>query len=1041
MLDSGRNRFWRETGNLVLVALVSWVACGEVVAAQAGPVVEYRLQSQDLGDALNEFALQSGSEILFDEEEVAGKRSDAVVGGYEAQQALSQLLAKSGIRFQIDELGTYLVGNNFVNGESSNMKVNDGVRSLAAGVATAFAVAIGAVSAEEKGVGSVKDQANIIEEVVVTGIRGSMQKSLDRKRNADQFIDAITAEDIGAFPETNIAEALQRVAGVAIDRKEGEGSFVSVRGLGPQFVQSTLNGRVMASNTDGGDQGGSISGIAHNGSRAVAYDQFQSGLVNAVEVRKSPRADDIEGGLGGVINTETRRPLDLGERRTAFSADMTYLELADDTGNGFFGMFSDVLSDTVGIMLSAQYDDRPSRNDGATVYGWTVPETFTVGGQTLTGSRPQQFNAAQRTLDRQRLNVSGALQWQPSDRINVDVDALFTRQEVDEREIWQEYRYGDSLRQRLTAARVESSEGQPFFTSISTSGGAMFIQDADEVGETETQVFGIGVDFQATDKLNIGLDLSVSAADGSLTTRRSLGRNANTQMTYNTNRPGGLPTFTSTSPITDPARYSVVLISDQLSDLEDQLVQLRTDATYTFDGGWLNSVSVGARWEQQKRDDKRRSLTSRVFANRPASEVGGTVPFPDGDFLNGTGINSALPGVIPNLDGWHHTLTSRAAEVAAGNCNQPPAFCSLTAYRTSPNSEDINHEADTIAAYVMADFGGDLGRIPYSGNVGVRYVATDTKTSGILLEFLGIDFSDPGQPLIRTGAPFFSSVSHDYNEVLPSLNVSFDLRDDLILRSSVGKVLSRPSFNDLNPRQSFAPINRLIVAGNAELEPTTAWQIDLALEWYFSEYSLVSAGVFMKDIKDFVTIQLTPAVIPNIIDPATGQPLVLTERKPVNATDSDLTGMELSLQHTFENLPAPFNGFGVMANYTYIDSSTDFVNAITRSTVGIPGLSENTFNATLFYENQKFSARVSYNLRSKFVEAVPFAGAPSMVDDYHQIDAQVSYFLNDKVSFSLEGLNLTDEVVDRFVVIGDAEAWLNLSNTGPRYTLSVNIKL
>lgn len=1040
MPDSGLNRVWRKTGKLLLIALVGWATSGAVMAAHAGPVVEFRLQSQDLGDALNEFALQSRSEILFNEEEVSGKRSAAVVGSYEAHQALSQMLARSGIRFHVDELGTFLVGNSFINGGSSNMRLKDSARLSAAGIVTAAAVSIGAVRAEAEDSGSAKDQSNTIEELVVSGIRGSMQLSLDRKRDADQFVDAITAEDIGAFPESNLAEALQRVAGVAIDRKEGEGSFVSVRGLGPQFVQSTLNGRVLASNTEGGDQGTSISGLAQNGSRAVAYDQFQSGLVNAVEVRKSPRADDVEGGLGGIINTQTRRPLDLGERRLAFSADATYLELADDTGKGFFGTYSDVLSDTVGIMLSAQYDERPSRNDGSTVYSWTAPETFTVAGQALTGSRPQQFLAAQRTIERERLNISGAFQWQPSDRINVNVDALYTRQEADEREIWQEYRFADNLRQRITAARVETSQGQPFFTSISTSGGGLFLQDADEVGETETQVYGIEVDFQATEKLNIGVDLSFSNAEGSITTRRSLARNSNTQMTYTTSRPGGTPTFTSTSPISDPSRYSVVLISDQLFDLSDELLQLRTDAKYEFGGGWLRAVSIGARWEQQERQDNKRALTSRAFANRPASEVGGTVDFPDSDFLDGTGINSQLPGIIPNLDAWHDQLSLRAAEVAAGNCNQPAAFCSLAAYRSSPSAEDINHEADTIAAYVMVDFGGDIGPIPYSGNVGVRYVETETETSGILLEFLGVDFSDPTQPLIQTGAPFFSSVPFDYDELLPSLNVKFDLLDDLILRTSVGKVLSRPSFNDLNPRQTFAPANRLLVAGNAELEPTTAWQFDLALEWYFADYSVVSAGFFMKDIKDFVSVQLTPSVIPGIIDPATGQPLVLTERKPVNATDSDLQGIEVSFQHTFANLPAPYNGFGVLANYTYIDSSADFVNAITRSNVGIPGLSEDTFNATLFYENETFSARVSYNFRSQFVEAVPFAGAPSMVDDYYQIDAQLSYFLNENVSFSLEGLNLTDEVVDRFVVIGDAEAWLNLSDTGPRYTFSVNVK-
>lgn len=248
-----------------------------------------------------------------------------------------------------------------------------------------------------------------VEEIVVQGIRGSMEESLDRKREADRFVDAITAEDIGAFPDQNLAEALQRVSGVSIDRKEGEGAFASVRGLGPQFVQGTLNGRVVTSNTEGGDQGGSISGNSHSGSRAVAYDQYQVGLVNAVEVHKSPRANDVEGGLGGVINIETRRPLDLGERKIVFSGDVTDVDLADDIGTGIFGLYSDLLSDTIGVMISAQYDDRPARSDGLTFYGHTpTTRTYTVGGQTLTGYHVSQFNGVARLLERERTNVSGA---------------------------------------------------------------------------------------------------------------------------------------------------------------------------------------------------------------------------------------------------------------------------------------------------------------------------------------------------------------------------------------------------------------------------------------------------------------------------------------------------------------------------------------------------------------------------------------------------------------------------------------------------------
>ena len=167
------------------------------------------------------------------------------------------------------------------------------------------------------------------------------------------FVDAITAEDIGAFPEQNLAESLQRISGVAIDRKSGEGAFVSVRGLGPQFVQTTIGGRVSASNVAPGSHDGR--GQTNTKSRVVGFHAFQSGLVQAVEVHKSPRADHVEGGLGGFIDIQPRKPLDLGERHIALSLDATQNELADDTAPGVFALYSDVLSDTVGFMVSAQW--------------------------------------------------------------------------------------------------------------------------------------------------------------------------------------------------------------------------------------------------------------------------------------------------------------------------------------------------------------------------------------------------------------------------------------------------------------------------------------------------------------------------------------------------------------------------------------------------------------------------------------------------------------------------------------------------------------
>jgi TonB-dependent receptor len=258
-----------------------------------------------------------------------------------------------------------------------------------------------------------EDEAGFVEEIVVTGIRGSMQQSLERKRNADHFVDAITAEDIGAFPDQNLAEALQRISGVAIDRKSGEGAFVSVRGLGPQFVATTIGGRVSASNVAPGSHDGR--GNSNPKSRAVGFHGFQSGLVQAVEIHKSPRADHVEGGLGGFVDIQPRKPFDIGERRIALSLDTTRNELSNDTAPGVFALFSDVLTDNVGVMVSAQWDNRVFRSDALHQNGYIRdPRTVNVNGTEMTGYSLNHLNGVLHYTDRDRLNVSSSLQLRPS---------------------------------------------------------------------------------------------------------------------------------------------------------------------------------------------------------------------------------------------------------------------------------------------------------------------------------------------------------------------------------------------------------------------------------------------------------------------------------------------------------------------------------------------------------------------------------------------------------------------------------------------------
>lgn len=1005
--------------------------------------VEFRIEVRDLGRALNEFALQSGLEILFAEDEVRGKTTVGVIGRYTPTDALDRLLGDTGLRYRFTALDTVLVDLEPRGEQGPAATTSNGEPgSLIARVTRAVA---GALTGRRTSAGpgdATGGQPRAAEEVIVYGIRGSLQQSLQRKKAADHFVDIITAEDIGAFPTQNLAEALQRVSGVAIDRKEGEGAFVSIRGLGPQFAQSTINGRGSASNVDPGQHDGR--GQANRGSRVIGFHAFQSGLVHAVEVHKTPRADLVEGGLGGSIDVRTRRPLDLGRQRVAVAVDATVNELAADTTPGAFALFSSVPSDTVGIMVSAQWDNQLVRSDSLHHYGY-VPErrTYTIAGLKLSGYHPRQVLGELHVSDRDRLNVSGSVQWRPTKRLDATFDLLVTDVKSGERDYWRDFRIQNALANNITAATVADDNGTPVFTSITSSGAGLFLQQAAERVDTNALTWGGNVVFQATDRLAIDVDVALSTTDSPSENQEYLVRNTATQVSYRKFGPGGLPSLKSTSPLGDPDFYRVVKHSHQRHQVADQVAQIRTDLTYEVGGDRWSALQLGARWARQERNDQYRYLTSQAFVDQPITDFGGDDPFPEeSSFLSGLGNEFPSNIVNPDLDSMLRTFVTRADEIRRGACFTTGTECSLAGFRDQPYNEDINHEEDSAAIYALAFFGGEVGGTPYSGNLGVRYVATDSRTVGFFLEPVAFDTSDPSQPVLVLSEPTLNAVSHRYAEVLPSLNLRLDPHETLVVRASVARVLSRPSYLDLNPRQTGGGIGRQLFSGNGELDPTTGVQVDLGLEWYFADYSLASVGVFDKDITGIVQLTIDQVGFPGVIDPDTNEPVVLTRRRPENSGSSDLKGLEVTLQTTFAALPRPFDGLGINANYTYVDSSSNFRSETTRAAYSIPGLSENTVNITAFYERGRLSARLSYNFRDEFLDTIADSGGhPYFVDAYEQFDASVAYAPSDRLSWKLEAINLTEENVYYYsrLATGTQRHFASAINAGRRFQFGIRL--
>ncbi|MDE0442862.1 MAG: TonB-dependent receptor [Gammaproteobacteria bacterium] len=1035
----------RAAAAMLVVGSAAAAASDTDQAADGTGTVQFHIEAQDLGSALNEFALQSGKEILFVEDEIAGKSTSEVSGSYHPTAALEQLLANTGLGYRINDLDTILVGNEIrvttgEDADGSGPGSRNVMQRVAAGVAS---VLLGNRESSDETLGT---SSGKIEEIVVVGIRASLRQSLDRKRNADHFMDAITAEDIGAFPAQNLAESLQRVSGVAIDRKSGEGAFVSVRGLGPQFVQTTIGGRVAASNVAPGSHDGR--GATNTKSRAVGFHAFQTGLVQAVEVHKSPRADHVEGGLGGFVDIQPHKPFDLGKRHVVLAMDATINELAGDTAPGVFALVSDVLSDSLGLMVSAQWDNRNFRTDSFHQYGFLGdPRTVTIDGVEVgSGYYPSQLLGELHLTDRDRLNVSSSLQFQPSDRVDLTFEVLFTSNSSDEVDFWRSFRIAQG-HPWITGTTLADDNGTGIFTMISTDGGGAFMQHATEAVDNEAVTYGANLRFQAAEGLSVDLDLTVSDTEAPITNRDALMRNTRTQMTYHKNGSGKLPSLSSTSPLTDVNHWSVVKQSIQKHRVDDRITQFRADATYAVDGDWLDTVQVGVRTYRQSRRDRARYLNSRAFIDQPISDFGGSSPFPaESDFLSALGIDFPSPVLNPNFDALQETFVTRADDIRAGAGFNTGTGKSLDEFASGRFNEDLNHDDDGNAIYAMLTFSGEFGTTPYSGNFGVRYVDNSTGSVGEITRPVDIDYSDPSSPEVLLSEPEYVNVGHDYTEVLPSLNLRFDPNDEVVVRASVAKVLSRPRYLDLNPRLTVQARPRTMRGGNGQLDPTTAVQFDLALEWYFADYSIASVGVFTKDIEAFVQPDIVPTPFPGVIDPETGNPLVLTAFIPLNTGKSSMTGIELVFQRAFADLlPVPFDGLGVVANYTYIDSGSDFANEKTGASYSIPGLSESTVNFTLFYEKGPLSARVSYNFRDDFLDDIQggFSGHPYFVEAYEQFDASLNYSPTEKLSFSLEAINLADENVYYYNLLGTGtdKHYSSAINAGRRFQCGVRLKI
>ena len=909
-----------------------------------------------------------------------------------------------------------------------------------------------------------------VETIAVTGIRSSVAKSMDVKRSSAGVVDAISAEDIGDFPDTNLAESLQRITGVSIDRSGGEGQLITVRGFGPQFNTVLVNGRQMAS---------------ENQSRAFSFDTIASELVSSLDVHKTSTATMQSGGVGSTINVNTARPFALGGFKVAGSVKGVYDENSESTTPQLSGLISNTFNDdTFGVLLAVSHQERETRLNQAQIDGWLenvgVPNPVTESGEAWDGNvfSPRNYDHKVTFEDRTRTNANLVLQYAPSDDLVITADALYSKFDVESN--------ATSYGHWFTAPNIQgvADDGSLFDAngdrlSPTVDANGTIIDLYQEVGLatdmhaktfdrlTDTLSLGLNFDYQYNDNLNLKFDLSHSTAereanngggdqlsligyanrvrfqvDDNILPVASMFADANANIYSGQQEIDGAIVA---SPVDGFPAYDSSLTPAGVSDLldkdnsrahvmlrrgwavEDEVTQLRFDGEYFTDDGGITEIRFGTQYSNETKSLTRWDnegvgihCTYCGYPDLPEIPADAQYVFNAGnDFLSSVSGSGRMP-------------TSWLAHNGEAN------FAFLENYYQSVNGSAISFDAvrrnnsfdveeQILSAYVEMDFEGEVGDMLLSGTAGFRYESTDVTVTGTEAPIIQLTVLDQTEMLAQYGEAQPIDVDADYDVILPNFSMKLEITDDLIARAAVSTTITRPTLESMSPVTVITTTRQggdlTSTSGNPGLEPFESDNFDLSVEWYYDIASYASIGYFRKHVSNFIvnsqedrTFTLSDGSL--LTDPSTGTDssgpdgadsvAVFTNTLPNNGENAIVDGFELAWQHSFDS------GFGVLANATLVDSDAKLDPYNINQVFALTGLSD-SYNLVGFYENDDFMIRLAYNWRGEFVQSLTQSqgDGPTIVEDYQQLDLSASYELSDSLGIFFEGINLTEEYVHK----------------------------
>lgn len=820
-------------------------------------------------------------------------------------------------------------------------------------------------------------------DIVVSGVRGSVVRALESKERDIRVTDSIQAEDIGKFPDTNLAESLQRVPGVSLERSaSGNSRTITVRGLSSQFTQVQING--MGGATGGGGRSGRFDSSlrnAGNDGRNFSFDVLPSELFTSAVIAKSPQARDVEGGIAANVELRTPGPFDLRDQNGTVSVEGTWTEKAGVSPK-VSGLFSHRFGDTFGILVGGVYSRNwnVTRQQGYNQFVKLSTVAANPGALTQEQANALVPDGTQDTVRERKTDnytLLGSAEWRPNSDTNLRFDAIYSHVDGIEQEMQGRYRLSSAV--VPTTLNIRDGVVQSGTLSNFTRSEVEF--ESNDVDDT-LQQYTLSGTVGLGDFAGAHWTFEPFAGYNSRVQRRPFTQiNAyGAAGTFGWDLSEGVTGYSTSAPgfNSDPGNFRLANVYSSINSGKSEQYDGALNLQGSFEGPVFKALRFGARYTNRSTD------VAEPFwgvVNTGASPTLGDVEIGSKEGL----FFADIPAVGDYLLG--------------GQSLFDPAFTiggtRMTGITIGSDASNALAESQvrekTLAGYVEADF--KLG--PIDLNAGVRLVSTDTNTKGASTV---------------NGVVTPVDASSSYTRALPALNAKLHLSDTMFLRGSYSRALSRPSLAALAPRETFNYTSLTGTRGNPELKPFVVDQFDIGAEWYFRPEALLAVTYFDKKFSSLIASETV--YLPRQVTGADGA--VTTEQiqftQPYNAGSGSVRGVEVTLQSSLFFLPGELRNFGMLFNYTRLDSKADISAQDSNQAQPFPNLSPSSFNAGLYYDNGRFDARVNYAWRDGFLQdGLDPSGNFPYQDAFGQLDLTMNYRVTDRLNLQVQGGNLTNE--------------------------------